>query len=101
VSTNESGLDSYISHYLDETIQIAKSIDQHAIKSLINALKDIREKNGRLFILGIGGSAGNASHAVNDFRKMAKIETYARPITFLNLRQELTMKVGSRFLLVG
>jgi D-sedoheptulose 7-phosphate isomerase len=75
--TENSGLDLYISNYLDETIQIAKSIDQKAIKSLITHLKDIREKSGRLFILGVGGSAGNASHAVNDFRKMANIETYA------------------------
>jgi D-sedoheptulose 7-phosphate isomerase len=74
---DSTSLDSYISKYLDETVQIAKSIDQMAIKNLIDALKDIREKNGRLFILGIGGSAGNASHAVNDFRKMANIETYA------------------------
>ena len=67
----------YIDMYLDETIQISKTIDKVAIGNLIASLEKIRAQNGRLFILGIGGSAGNASHAVNDFRKIAGIETYA------------------------
>jgi D-sedoheptulose 7-phosphate isomerase len=70
-------LENYISQYLDETIKIAKAIDQRAIAQAIRTLEKLRAENGRLFILGIGGSAGNASHAVNDFRKMARIETYA------------------------
>ena len=74
---NSSQLDSYVSKYLDETIQIAKSIDQKAIASLVNGLNEIKVRHGRLFILGVGGSAGNASHAVNDFRKIAGIESYA------------------------
>src|ERR1700677_524438 len=69
--------EAYITQYLDETVQIAKTIDKKAIASLIVALEGIRDRKGRLFILGIGGSAGNASHAVNDFRKIANIETYA------------------------
>jgi D-sedoheptulose 7-phosphate isomerase len=66
----------YIQTYLDETKQIADSIDRNAIHQTIEILKDVRDKNGRLFILGIGGSAANASHAVNDFRKICRIETY-------------------------
>ena len=52
-------------------------LDQNAIQEAVNILNNVREKNGRLFILGVGGSAGNASHAVNDFRKIAGIESYA------------------------
>lgn len=68
---------SYVSRYLDETVLIAKTIDKDVIASLITGLEKIRDGQGRLFILGIGGSAGNASHAVNDFRKIAGIESYA------------------------
>jgi D-sedoheptulose 7-phosphate isomerase len=68
---------NYVSKYLDETVLIAKTIDQSSIKDLIERLEKIRGQKGRLFILGIGGSAGNASHAVNDFRKIAGIESYA------------------------
>ena len=63
--------------YLDETIAIAQTIDQGAIARAIELLADLRARQGRLFILGVGGSAGNASHAVNDFRKIAGIEAYA------------------------
>src|ERR1700740_3255536 len=67
----------YVSNYLDETVLIAKTIDKEAINQLISHLEKIRDHKGRLFILGVGGSAGNASHAVNDFRKIAGIESYA------------------------
>ena len=70
-------LGAYVSNYLDETVKIAKSINQDSIKNLITHLEKIRNQDGRLFILGIGGSAGNASHAVNDFRKIAGFECYA------------------------
>jgi len=66
----------YIATFLEETAQIAKSIDQKAIGAAIDQFKAVRERGGRLFILGVGGSAGNASHAVNDFRKIGNIETY-------------------------
>ena len=68
---------SYIKTYLEQTAKIAQMLDQSAIDRAINILKSIRENKGRLFILGVGGSAGNATHAVNDFRKIAKIEAYA------------------------
>jgi D-sedoheptulose 7-phosphate isomerase len=70
-------IDTYVANYLQETIKIANTIDKKSIEKMIEKLDKVRTQNGRLFILGIGGSAGNASHAVNDFRKMANIETYA------------------------
>jgi D-sedoheptulose 7-phosphate isomerase len=66
----------YISSYLKETALIAKQLDQKEINSMIKILKKTRDNKGRLFILGIGGGAGHASHAVNDFRKLASIEAY-------------------------
>jgi D-sedoheptulose 7-phosphate isomerase len=66
-----------IETFLDETIKIAQTIDRAAIAALIEELKSLKARGGRLFFLGVGGSAGNASHAVNDFRKIAKIECYA------------------------
>lgn len=68
---------NYIKTYIEETKDIADKIDQAEIKYMIDILKIIKETGGRLFILGVGGSAANASHAVNDFRKIAGIETYA------------------------
>ena len=63
--------------YYEEVGAIAKSIDQEQADRMIDLLVATRERGGRLFILGVGGSAGNASHAVNDFRKLAGIEAYA------------------------
>lgn len=62
-----------IDEYLNETIKILKQIDRNKIQQILDILKNL---NGRLFILGVGGSAGNASHAVNDFRKIMGIEAY-------------------------
>ena len=67
---------SYASRYLLEVAEIAKRIDQRQIKGIVDVLVETRRNNGRLFILGVGGSAGNATHAVNDFRKIANIECY-------------------------
>ncbi len=67
----------YVSNYLDDAITIINTIDQVQIRKMIRILEDIRNDGGRLFILGVGGGAGNASHAVNDFRKIAGIESYA------------------------
>lgn len=66
----------YTNQYLLETKQIADEIDKTEIVKAIELLKHLKG-NGRLFILGVGGSAANASHAVNDFRKIGGIETYA------------------------
>src|SRR5215207_7240605 len=70
-------LEQYIEIYLTETREISKQLDKQAIAEAVELLRQLKLQNGRLFILGSGGSAGNASHAVNDFRKIAKIETYA------------------------
>lgn len=66
-----------IDTYLAETIRIAETVDRAAIAAVIAELKSLKARGGRLFLLGVGGSAGNASHAVNDFRKIAGIESYA------------------------
>lgn len=68
---------NYIEQYLQESQQIAKNLDKQNIEIIINLLIDLRKNGGRLFILGVGGSAGNAAHAVNDFRKIVGIESYA------------------------
>ncbi|MBR6451596.1 MAG: SIS domain-containing protein [Lachnospiraceae bacterium] len=67
----------YVEQYLKETVTIAQTVDQDEIEKRIGILKEVRKNEGRLFILGVGGSAANASHAVNDFRKIGGIETYA------------------------
>ena len=68
---------TYTSRYLQEVAEIAKRIDQAQVKRIIDVLIETRNNKGRLFILGVGGGAGNATHAVNDFRKIANIESYA------------------------
>src|SRR5271165_6811397 len=68
---------NFIGRYIAEAQEILGQLDQEAILKLVDALAATRERGGRLFILGVGGSAGNASHAVNDFRKIVGIEAYA------------------------
>ena len=68
---------SYVNEYLAEARTITEQINQADIERMIEIILDIRRNNGRLFFLGVGGSAGNASHAVNDFRKIAGIESYS------------------------
>jgi D-sedoheptulose 7-phosphate isomerase len=68
---------SYVNDYLEEAKAITELIDRNAVEKMVGIISNIREKKGRLFFLGVGGSAGNASHAVNDFRKIAGIESYA------------------------
>jgi len=70
-------MDSYVSRYLEEVEEIARKLDSSKIELMIKLLQELREKNGRLFFFGVGGGAGNATHAVNDFRKVAGIEAYA------------------------
>ncbi len=66
-----------IERFLMETIEIARTLDRSAIAEMVDGLVSLRARGGRLFCLGSGGSAGNASHAVNDFRKLAGIEAYS------------------------
>ena len=63
--------------YFKQVQEIASSIDENKIQQMVDELSNLRNRKGRLFILGVGGSAANASHAVNDFRKLCGIETYA------------------------
>jgi D-sedoheptulose 7-phosphate isomerase len=70
-------MDSFAEAYLDETTRIVSALDPGAIEHLAETLARVRDRGGRLFILGVGGSAGHASHAVNDFRKLCGFEAYA------------------------
>ncbi|MCZ7393720.1 MAG: SIS domain-containing protein [Candidatus Methanoperedens sp.] len=69
--------EDYIETYFKDCVEIINRIDREQIIKISAILKKIQLRQGRLFILGVGGSAGNASHAVNDFRKIAGIESYA------------------------
>jgi len=68
---------AYIDDYFKEAVSIIDMINKDEVTRMIEAVLQIREEGGRLFFLGVGGSAGNCSHAVNDFRKIAGIEAYA------------------------
>lgn len=67
----------YAESYIAETSLILQKLDLQAIERMAELLVNLRERSGRLFILGVGGGAGHASHAVNDFRKIAGIEAYS------------------------
>ena len=68
---------SYARQHLNEAIEIIQKIDADAIERMADLLAGIKAEGGRIFFLGVGGSAGNCSHAVNDFRKIVGIESYA------------------------
>ena len=68
---------SFAGGFLDEVVEIAEKLDRGAIEAAVGVIAGARARGGRLFILGVGGSAANASHAVNDFRKLAGMEAYA------------------------
>lgn len=63
--------------YLNQVAAVANALDGEAMERLANRLVELRARGGRLFLLGVGGSAANCSHAVNDFRKLAGIEAYS------------------------
>lgn len=68
---------SYSKQHLNEALEIIKLLDTSSIESMVNILATTKKNGGRVFFLGVGGSAGNCSHAVNDFRKIVGIEAYA------------------------
>ncbi|MBL8806165.1 MAG: SIS domain-containing protein [Rhodospirillales bacterium] len=68
---------SHVATYFEEAARICERIDRDAIERLATSLAGLRARGGRLFVLGVGGSAANAAHAVNDFRKLCGIEAYA------------------------
>ncbi len=81
---------NHINNYFKGIEEISKKIDKSKVEKLVKAILKIKRRNGRLFFLGVGGSAGNASHAVNDFRKLCKIESYS-PIDNVS---ELTARIN-------
>lgn len=81
---------SFSSDFIKESIAILEAIDQTSVERVAEVLSDCRNKGGRLFILGVGGSAGHASHAVNDFRKICGFEAY----TPLDNVSELTARIN-------
>jgi len=70
-------MESFTKKYLEESLEIVRKLDESAIEAVAEGLASVREGGGRLFILGVGGSAGHAGHAVNDFRKLCAFEAYA------------------------
>jgi D-sedoheptulose 7-phosphate isomerase len=70
-------MSSFTERYLEETAGIVAAIDPVVVEQLAEGLGEVRDRAGRLFILGVGGSAGHAGHAVNDFRKICGFEAYA------------------------
>lgn len=70
-------MDDFAGAYVDESIEILRALDLEAVDRMAAGLAAVRDRAARLFVLGVGGSAGHASHAVNDFRKICGIEAYA------------------------
>jgi D-sedoheptulose 7-phosphate isomerase len=68
---------NYAQQHLNESVQILQQIDSNQIEQMADLLAQVKAQGGRIFFLGVGGSAGNCSHAVNDFRKIVGIESYA------------------------
>lgn len=91
-----------IQSFLNEIKLTTENIDQKKIYKLILELKSLQTKKGRLVIIGVGGSAANASHAVNDFRKLCNIDAYTPTDNVSELTaRKLMMKVGIQFLRDG
>ena len=68
---------THTERYLEEACRALRGLDAAAVERLAEELAEVRARSGRLFVLGVGGGAGNATHAVNDFRKLCGIEAYA------------------------
>jgi D-sedoheptulose 7-phosphate isomerase len=69
-------MSSYSAQHLAETVDIVQRLEPKTLEKMVDLLSEVRQRGGRLFFLGVGGSAANASHAVNDFRKIAGFESY-------------------------
>jgi D-sedoheptulose 7-phosphate isomerase len=68
---------TFTEDFIGESVEILQAVDTAAVEACASGLAEVRARGGRLFILGVGGSAGHASHAVNDFRKLCNLEAYA------------------------
>jgi len=80
----------FINNYFKGISKISEIIDEKSILKLVEEIKKLKDRKGRIFFLGVGGSAGNSSHAVNDFRKLCNIESY----TPLDNISELTARIN-------
>lgn len=83
-------MSQFIQAYVQESIELLRQLDVASIEQLVQGLAAVQNGGGRLFILGVGGSAGHASHAVNDFRKLCRIESY----TPTDNASELTARIN-------
>ena len=81
---------SFVNHYFNEIEQTSQNIDKIKLINLVKDLVSLKKRRGRLFFLGVGGSAGNCSHAVNDFRKLCNLESYSP----LDNVSELTARIN-------
>ena len=81
---------NYTDEHLKEAAKIAELLNRKSIDNMVDIICSIRQKGGRLFFLGVGGGAGNATHAVNDFRKISGIESYSP----LDNVSELTARIN-------
>ncbi len=77
INAASESAENFTDKHLNETIQIIQKLDVNSIERMVDLVADVKAGGGRLFFLGVGGSAGNCSHAVNDFRKIVGIESYA------------------------
>lgn len=76
MSTTSQTNDTFTAHFIKESVELLNKIDVAQVELVAERLAEVRARGGRLFILGVGGSAGHASHAVNDFRKICGLESY-------------------------
>lgn len=81
---------SFFNEFFRNSIDSINTLNKRDIQSIVDALYEIRKKGGRVFFVGVGGSAGNCSHAVNDFRKLCKIESYC----VIDNASELTARIN-------
>ena len=86
----------FVGLYLNETVEAVRGLDPAAIDAVASGLSRVRAEGGRLFVLGVGGSAGHASHAVNDFRKLCGFEAYAPTDNVSELTAGSTTRAGTR-----
>ena len=89
-------MSTFTESFLDETRRILDALDPATVEAVANDLAAVRARGGRLFILGVGGSAGHAGHAVNDFRKLCGFEAYAPTDNVSELTARTNDEVGTR-----
>ena len=86
---------SFSQNYINECIEICKQLNPNQIEDIALLINSVRDSKGRIFFLGVGGGAGHASHAVNDFRKYVELKAMLQLIMYQSSQQELMMMVGT------